>query len=45
MADSAPFHVDTEGAVMANTGYFIPSGEHHLAAYLNSKLLWFIYLN
>ena len=45
MADSAPFHVDTEGAVMANTGYFIPSGEHHLAAYLNSKLLWVIYLN
>ena len=45
MADSAPFHVGTEGAFMANTGYFIPSDEHHLAAYLNSKLLWFTYLN
>jgi hypothetical protein len=45
MADSAPFHVDPEGAFMANTGYFIPSDEHHLAAYLNSKLLWFTYLN
>jgi len=30
---------------MANTGYFIPSDENHLAAYLNSKLLWFTYLN
>lgn len=45
IGDSSPFHVDTEGAFMANTGYFIPSGEHHLAAYLNSKLLWFTYLN
>lgn len=45
MADSAPFHVDTEGAFMANTGYFISSDEHSIAAYLNSKLLWFTYLN
>ena len=45
IGDSSPFHVDTEGSLMANTGYFIPSDEHHLAAYLNSKLLWFTYLN
>lgn len=45
IGDSSPFHVDTEGSFMANTGYFIPSNEHHLAAYLNSKLLWFTYLN
>jgi len=45
IGDSAPFHVDTTGAFLANTGYFIPSDEHHLGAYLNSKLLWFTYLN
>lgn len=45
IGDSSPFHVDTEGSFMANTGYFILSDEHHLAAYLNSKLLWFTYLN
>ena len=45
IGDSSPFHVDTEGLFMANTGYFIPSDGHHLAAYLNSKLLWFTYLN
>lgn len=45
IGDSSPFHVDAEGSFMANTGYFIPSDEHHLAAYLNSKLLWFTYLN
>lgn len=45
IGDSAPFHVDTRGSFMANTGYFIPNAEHHLAAYLNSKLLWFTYLN
>ncbi len=45
IGDSSPFHVDTEGSFMANTGYFIPSDEHHLAAHLNSKLLWFTYLN
>ncbi|WP_126173766.1 Eco57I restriction-modification methylase domain-containing protein [Altericroceibacterium xinjiangense] len=45
IGDSAPFHVDAEGNFMANTGYFIASDEHHLAAYLNSKLLWFTYLN
>lgn len=45
IGDSAPFHMDTQGSFMANTGYFIPSDEHHLAAYLNSKLLWFTYLN
>lgn len=45
IGDSSPFYVDTEGSFMANTGYFIPSDEHHLAAYLNSKLLWFTYLN
>ena len=42
---SAPFHVDMSSAFLANTGYFIPTGEHHVAAYLNSKLFWFIYLN
>lgn len=45
IGDSSPFHVDTEGAFLANTGYFIPSNEHHVAAYLNSRLLWFTYLN
>ena len=45
IGDSTPFHVDTEGSFLANTGYFIPSNEHYLAAYLNSKLLWFTYLN
>ncbi len=45
IGDSAPFHLDTDGSFMANTGYFIPSDEHHLTAYLNSKLLWFTYLN
>jgi hypothetical protein len=45
IGDSSPFHVETEGAFMANTAYFIPRNEHHLAAYLNSKLLWFTYLN
>lgn len=45
IGDSTPFHVDIEGSFLANTGYFIPSDEHHLAAYLNSKLLWFTYLN
>ena len=45
IGDNTPFHVDTKGSFMANTGYFIPSDEHHFAAYLNSRLLWFIYLN
>ncbi len=45
IGDSSPFNVNMEGSFMANTGYFIPSDEHHLAAYLNSKLLWFTYLN
>ena len=45
IGDGAPFHVDTSGAFLANTGYFIPTGEHHIAAYLNSKPFWFIYLN
>ncbi|ARU02655.1 MULTISPECIES: Eco57I restriction-modification methylase domain-containing protein [Rhodobacterales] len=45
MADRAPFHVDYAGSVMANTGYFISSDDHHLASYLNSKLFWFTYLN
>lgn len=42
---SSPFHVETKGAFLANTAYFIPSDEHHLTAYLNSSLLWFTYLN
>ena len=45
IGNGAPFHVDTSGAFLANTGYFMPTGEHHIAAYLNSKLFWFIYLN
>ena len=41
---SAPFHIESTGALLANTGYFIPSGDAHLVAYLNSTLHWFIYL-
>ncbi|UWQ94579.1 N-6 DNA methylase [Rhodobacteraceae bacterium M385] len=42
---STPFHVDTEAKYFANTGYFLPTGEHSLAAYLNSRVFWFFYLN
>lgn len=45
IGNRSSFHIDTSGALLANTGYFIPSGEHHLTAYLNSKVFWFIYLN
>ena len=45
IGNGAPFHVDTSGAFLANTGYFIPTGEHHIAAYLNSRVFWFTYLN
>lgn len=45
IGDSAPFHVDISGSFLANTGYFLPVGDHHIAAYLNSKLFWFTYLN
>ncbi|WP_421863019.1 Eco57I restriction-modification methylase domain-containing protein [Parvibaculum sp.] len=45
IGDSAPFHVSADESFLANTGYFIPSDEHCLTAYLNSKLLWFTYLN
>jgi hypothetical protein len=45
IADSAPFALDQSGSFLANTGYFIPSDNPALLAYLNSKLCWFIYLN
>ena len=45
IGDRTSFHVDTSGAFPANTGYVFPVGEYHVAAYLNSKLFWFIYLN
>ncbi|WP_349365849.1 MAG: DNA methyltransferase [Nitratireductor rhodophyticola] len=45
IGDHAPFHLDEVGAYVANTGYFIPSEDLSLLAFLNSKLLWFTYLN
>ncbi|MEM7069435.1 MAG: DNA methyltransferase [Pseudomonadota bacterium] len=45
IADSAPFHLDRNGRFLANTGYFIPSSDLSLLAFLNSRLCWFIYLN
>jgi TaqI-like C-terminal specificity domain len=44
IADSTPFFVDSGGNYLANTGYFIPSDEFGLLAYLNSSLCWFTYL-
>ena len=44
IADSTPFFVDNNGSFLANTGYFIPSDDFGLLAYLNSSLCWFTYL-
>lgn len=37
------FLIEEEGFFILSSGFFIARGEHHLVAYLNSKLLWFMY--
>lgn len=36
-----PFAVDRNGYLLANTCYFVPSGDRDLLAFLNSTLCWF----
>lgn len=45
IGDYASFHIEKNGNYLANTAYFISSDSQFLNAYLNSKLLWFTYLN
>lgn len=41
VAADARCHLDTSGSFVENTGYFLPSNEPGVVAYLNSKLAWF----
>jgi len=41
ICNSSPFWLDKSGSFLANTCYFVASGEPSLAALLNSKLAWF----
>jgi hypothetical protein len=42
MADKPGFCLETSGAVVANTGYFVPSDDSFLQALLVSKPMWFV---
>ncbi len=42
MSDKPNFSLDSSGAVLANTAYFVPAGDAYLLALLNSKALWFL---
>jgi hypothetical protein len=41
ICNSSPFWLDKSGSFLANTCYFVASGEPSLASLLNSKLAWF----
>jgi type I restriction-modification system DNA methylase subunit len=41
VAAEARCHLDTSGFFVENTGYFLPSDNPGVVAYLNSKLAWF----
>ena len=41
ITDSAKFHWDDSGSFAANTAYFLPIEDQAIAAYLNSKVVWF----
>jgi hypothetical protein len=43
VCNSNPFMLDRAGFFLANTCYFIDSGEAWLAAFLNSRLAWFFW--
>jgi CubicO group peptidase (beta-lactamase class C family) len=42
MSDKPNFSIDTQQAVMANTGYFVADADHALLALMVSKALWFL---
>ena len=41
IAHNSPFSMDQSSNYLANTAYFIPSGDWFLLGLLNSKILWF----
>jgi hypothetical protein len=43
ITSSNPFAMDKSGFFLANTCYFLPTGDGLLLAYLNSKLAWFFF--
>jgi hypothetical protein len=45
IADKPQFSYDTTRSFFGNTAYFVPSNEIWLAGLLNSKVLWWFYLN
>jgi hypothetical protein len=44
ITSKSPFSMDSDGYYLANTCYFIPSGEQALLSLLNSRLSWFIWI-